>query len=149
MELNTLSEFQTESAGPTLTAKSFMMACGLAVCLLAQPMIAGQFEDATAAHNRGDYATALHLIRPLADQGNAEAQNNLGFMYDIGQGVPQDYVQAHKWYNLSAANNLDKTNREQAASNRDLMARKMTPAQVAEAQKLAREWKPTSSISFK
>ena len=47
--------------------------------------VAGPFEDAQAAHGRRDYATALRLWRPLADQGNAEAQYALGFMYDRGQ----------------------------------------------------------------
>ena len=49
-------------------------------------MAAGPLEDANAAYNRGDYATALRLLRPLADQGDASAQYNLGVMYDNGQG---------------------------------------------------------------
>ncbi len=51
--------------------------------------------------------------------------------------MPQDHVQAHIWYNLAGAQGL-----EQAARNRDIGAKRMTPAQIAEAQKLAREWKP-------
>ena len=66
------------------------------------------------------------------------AQFNLGAMYANGQGVPQDYVRAHMWFNLSAAQG-----NQGAAKNRDIAARRMTPAQIAEAQKLAREWKPT------
>lgn len=92
-----------------------------------------------------DYAEAVKWYRKAAEQGYASAQFNLGIMYRIGQGVPQDYVQAHKWYNLAAANNSNKTGREKAASNRDITAEKMTAAQVAEAQKLAREWKPSVS----
>ncbi len=69
---------------------------------LAAPVAAGPFEDARAAHGRGDYGTALGLLRPLANQGNATAQSNLGLMYDLGQGVPQDYAQAVKWYRLAA-----------------------------------------------
>ena len=61
-------------------------------------------------------------------------------MYANGQGVPQDYVQAHMWYNLAGA-----SGDAEGAKNRDLIAQKMTPAQVAEAQRLAREWKPKSS----
>jgi hypothetical protein len=70
---------------------------------------------------------------------------NLGEMYREGQGVPQDYVQAHKWYNLAAANYTSASQtkyRDDAVKNRDALARKMTPAQIAEAQRLAREWKP-------
>ena len=69
---------------------------------LSGPVLAGQLEDAAAAYLKQDYATALRLFRPLADQGDAEAQGNLGIMYDQGRGVPQDYAQAVKWYRLAA-----------------------------------------------
>jgi hypothetical protein len=45
-----------------------------------------------------DYAEAARWYRKAADQGNADAQNNLGVMYGNGQGVPQDYVRAHMWF---------------------------------------------------
>ena len=99
---------------------------------------AGPLEDADAALKRRDYATAVRLNRPLAEQGNANAQYNLGTFYDNGLGVPLDKVRAYMWFSLSAAQG-----REGAAAFRDLIARRMTPAQIAEAQKLAREWKPT------
>jgi TPR repeat protein len=69
---------------------------------------------------------------------------NLGVMYASGQGMPRDYVEAHKWFNLAASNLPDSQAefREVAVNDRDLAARKMTPAQVAEAQKLARAWHP-------
>ena len=67
-------------------------------------------------------------------------------MYVNGQGVPQDYVEAHKWSNLSAASATDKETRDKATHLRDLVASKMTADQVAEAQKLAREWKPTPPV---
>jgi uncharacterized protein len=175
---------------------------------------AGPFEDGVDAVQSGDYATALRLIRPLAERGDPHAQIILGFMYGMGQGVtqdygamvvwlrkaaekgldeaqlklgllyysglgqgvpqdyaaaaiwfrkaaeqhgdpasqymlgvmytngwgvPQDYVLAHMWFNLNAAAmNGDKN----AVKARDTVAALMTPAQIAEAQKLAREWKP-------
>jgi TPR repeat protein len=102
----------------------------------AAPAAAGPLEDADAALKRRDYATAVRLNRPLAEQGNANAQYNLGTFYDNGLGVPQDKVRAYMWFSLSAAQG-----REGAAALRDLIARRMTPAQIAEAQKLAREWK--------
>ena len=55
------------------------------------------------AANRGDFATALREWRPLAEQGDASAQNNLGFMYVYGKGVLQDYVRAHMWFNIAAS----------------------------------------------
>ena len=84
-----------------------------------------------------DYVKALMWFRKAAEQKHADAQFNLGIMYDQGQGVPQDYSEAHKWYNLAAAQG-DKD----AANSRDLIAKEMTPSQIAEAQRLAREWKP-------
>jgi TPR repeat protein len=85
-----------------------------------------------------DYAAAVSWYRKSADQGDSEAQNNLGNLYYMGQGVPQNYVSAYMWFNLAAAGG-DKA----WARHRDIVASKMTPAQIAEAQKLAREWKPT------
>jgi TPR repeat protein len=80
----------------------------------------------------------MRLLRPLAEQGDADAQFNLGVMYAKGQGVRQNYVLAHMWINLAGASGL-----KEAMTVRDELAKlKMTPAQIAEAQKLAREWKP-------
>jgi uncharacterized protein len=67
---------------------------------------AGPFEDAQAADQKGDYATELRILRPLAEQGNALAQLGLGVMYANGRGVPQDYAQAVVWY-LKAAEQGD------------------------------------------
>jgi len=105
----------------------------------AESVAAGPLEDADAALKRRNYPTAVRLILPLAEQGNADAQYNLGVLYDNGLGLPQDKVRAYMWFNLSAAQG-----REGAAAFRDLIARLMTPAQIAEAQKLAREWKPNT-----
>ena len=77
--------------------------------------------------------------RQAADQGHAGAQYDLGVMYHSGQGVPQDDVEAHKWYNL-AASRAGYLQQQGIAATRDALAKKMTPAQLAEAQKLAREW---------
>ncbi len=68
---------------------------------LTAPAWAGLKEGA-AAQKRGDYATALRELRPLAEQGNAKAQYNLGVMYDKGRGVPQDYAKAVGWWRKAA-----------------------------------------------
>ena len=60
------------------------------------------FENAVETLEREDYETAYKLFLPLAEQGDAGAQFNLGGMYDNGQGVPQDYEEAEKWWRLSA-----------------------------------------------
>ena len=60
------------------------------------------FQKGWDAYNRGDYATALREFTPLAEQGDADAQFNLGWMYYEGRGVPQDYETAVKWWTLAA-----------------------------------------------
>ncbi len=143
----------------------------LLLLTLAAPAWGQDFEKGMQAYNRGDYATALRELRPLAKQGNGDAQSNLGYMYangenvpqdhaeavkwyrkaaeqgyaraqvslgvmySTGQGVPQDYMQAHMWANLGATNG-DK----EATKDRDFISKRMTPTQIAEAQRLAREW---------
>jgi TPR repeat protein len=92
------------------------------------------------ANGRGvpqDYAAAISWYLKAAEQGDAEAQSNLGLMYANGRGVPRDYVSALMWFNLAAAKGD-----EIAKRNRDKVAATMTPAQIAEAQQLALEWKP-------
>ena len=91
-----------------------------------------------------DYAQAVKWYRLAADQDDAWAQNMLGGMYELGQGVPKDDVEAHKWHNLSAARASadDAYLRDLAVKSRDRVAMRMTPAQVAEAQKRAGEWRP-------
>src|SRR6266446_5952317 len=193
---------------------------GLASLALAATLAGGAFagplEDAGAAYKRGDYATAMKLVRPVAEQGNTSAQYNLGTMYYNGEGTRRDYAEALKWYRMAAdhgdvesarragfmyangqgvsrdeaealkwyrmaadrgdaesQNNLgviytdgkgvpanlveatkwfkvaaarfpasEKEKRDKAMKNSELLAKKMTPTQVAEADKLAREWKP-------
>jgi len=84
-----------------------------------------------------DYKMAVYYLRLSANQGNDLAQRRLGQMYERGDGVPQDYVKAYMWYSLGAANGM-----EAGARLRDALAKRMDPDQIAEAQKLAREWKP-------
>lgn len=105
--------------------------------------------DARAQYNLGVmYATgqgvpkdaeqAVAWYRKAAEQGDAEAQSNLGAMYATGQGVPKDYVMAYMWRNLAAAQSSNEISKQ----GRDALEGVMTPAQIAEAQKLSREWKP-------
>ncbi len=84
-----------------------------------------------------DDAEAARWYRKSAEQGITVAQNNLGSMYEHGRGVPQDYVRAYLWYDLSVS--LPSANRSKAVRNLDEIARKMTPAEIAEAQRLALE----------
>ena len=87
-----------------------------------------------------DYTEAVRWYRLAAVQGLVKAQVYLGMMYYRGEGVRQDHVQAHMWLNLAGAQG-----EKNAASFRDMLAAEMKPAQVIEAQKLAREWKPETN----
>lgn len=96
--------------------RSFRLATGALIAPAARPSAPGTparkaeektedrpiFQEAMRAYQRGDYATALQLLLPLAEQGNPLAQNNLGVMYDKGYGVAQDEAAAAKWYRKAA-----------------------------------------------
>ena len=92
------------------------------------------------AYNRQDYATTLNQWRPLAEQGDAAAQYALGVLYAYGQGVPQDFVQAQMWFNLAASQG-----QKDVRGAREEISKEMTAEQTAKAQRLAREWKPTTT----
>jgi TPR repeat protein len=145
-----------------------------AAVLLSGNVIAGDLEDCAAAYKRQHYSAALQLCRPLAEQGDARAQLSLGGMYYNGQGVQQDYPEAAKWtrkaaeqgYAPAQANlgvlywngqglpqdvvlaymwlSLAAEQEPETVTERDLAASQMTPDEIAEAQRLAREWKPTA-----
>jgi TPR repeat protein len=104
-----------------------LMLVFLLMCIVTAPGFAEPLEE-----------QSVELVRKAAEQGNADAQTKLGTMYYEGKGVPQDYIQAHRWFNLAASSG-DKVSAE-AAEDRELAASKMTPQQIAEAQRLANEW---------
>jgi len=101
----------------------------------AGPLDAGSLEDGITAYWAGDFAEALRILRPIAEQGNAYTHTVLGNMCEYGQGVEQDNVLAHMWFSLAAAQGDT-----YGATWRDAVAEKMTPGQIAEGQKLAGEW---------
>ena len=86
-----------------------------------------------------DYSEAMIWFQRAAEQGHRVAKLYLGVMYAEGRGVPQDYVRAHMWFSLSAAQG-----EQRAVKTLEMAERRMTPAQINEAQKLARDWKPAT-----
>lgn len=86
-----------------------------------------------------DYLQGDMWYRKSADQGYSGAQYDLGVMYELGQGVRQDYVLAYMWPDLAAS--ISRPD-DFMVEKRDEVAAKMTPDQIAEAQRLAREWRP-------
>ena len=110
--------------------------------------MAAENGDATAQFNLGllffkgegvrqDDQEAVHWFRQAAEQNHTSAQYNLAYMYYFGRGVLQDSVQAHMWLDLAARHGEKKP-----STVRDLIALFLSQAQIAEAQRLAREWRP-------
>jgi TPR repeat protein len=89
-----------------------------------------------------DHAEAVKWFQLSAEQGFAGAQASLGVTYLEGLGLPQDDVQALMWFNLAASRFPPGEDHDRAVQDRDTVAKRMTPAQITEAQKLAREWRP-------
>lgn len=88
-----------------------------------------------------DFTQAEHWYREAANQGDAWAQASLAILYNFGRGVSKDPVQAYMWYELAVAGTKS-GDRQSIEEMRDNLASAMSPAQVAEAKKLARDWKP-------
>jgi TPR repeat protein len=106
----------------------------------AQFALGFMYQDGRVKGVPQDYAEAAKWYRLAADQGYYAAMHELGFLYFEGKGVPQDYVTAYMWLNLAAARSP--AGETKAAGDRDLVASRMTRAQIAEGQKLARQWVP-------
>lgn len=96
-----------------------------------------------AAYERQDYQTALGQLMQLAEAGDPDAQFVMGRMFARGEGVLQDYVEAHKWYNLASSRG-----QRLAVASRDALATQMTSEQIAQAQELARAWRPLGRASL-
>lgn len=193
---------------PTLPAATLAWLIVLPLLLAGPAAVAGPFEDAKAAFERGDAVTAFNLFKPLAEEGDAGAQFWVGQMYDLGRGAPQNLAQASLWYrraaeqgnvmaqhnlghmyetgegtkaseySLSAAASWYRRAAERdykpsqanlgalyaagrgvrrdfveaymwmllagsiAENNREALAKRMTPQQIATAERQAKEWKP-------
>jgi hypothetical protein len=120
--------------------------------------LAADQDDARAQFNLGvmhaegqgvpqDYVQAIKWYRLAAEQGEARAMFNVGVSYAEGQGTDQNYILAYMWFNLAAPRFLpsEADRRRIAIHNRDLTASRMSREQIAEAQRLAREWRPRVS----
>jgi TPR repeat protein len=98
----------------------------------AAAVMAGPWEDGMAAYNRGDYVPAIRLFRPLAEQGNAKAQNLLGVMYRRGQGVARNSARAFVWFSRAAAGG-DATAKAELRE----VSQTMKPEELAQAREMA------------
>ena len=105
--------------------------------LLSGSVYGGVLQDADDAYERGNYKEAVKWWKLAAEQGDADAQYNLGHMYYKGQGFPQDYALAHMWFNICSP-----SKDEECMDNRNIVEKEMTPQQIEKAQEMARNWKP-------
>jgi peptidoglycan hydrolase-like protein with peptidoglycan-binding domain len=118
--------------------QSLLLAAAAALVLLGSSGAArASYEDGQAAFEQRDYQEALMELQPLAEQGDGRAQYLVGIIYRDGLGVPQDFVTSYAWLHVAAARGMP-----QAASARDGMSWRLTPSEIDEAQRLAREWQP-------
>ena len=115
----------------------------LLVMILMASMLSGvgtaqaDYEDGQRAWDAGRHSEALREWQTAANAGDAKAMLALGRLYVQGLGVPQNYVHAHLWFSLAASRF-----EAEAVKERDALAARMSPEQVAEAQKLAAAWQP-------
>jgi TPR repeat protein len=91
-----------------------------------------------------DFTEAAKWYRASAEQGDPQAQYNLGLAYAKGEGVPQDNINAHAWFNIAASRfpSSDAAARNLAISNREAVAKKMTPEEITQAQQRTHDWAP-------
>jgi len=123
--------------GATMRHASMLTA---AILFVAGSATAGPLEDGTAAQKKGDYAIALEAFRPLAEQGNADAQLMVGVMFVKGQGVSADLNVAQNWFKRAAENpEASKETRTDATYNRDAISRKLKEWANADAAAAARQ----------
>ena len=97
---------------------------------MAQSNLGGMYDKGRGVAQDDKQAVAWY--RKAAEQGDVDAQFNLGVMYNTGSGVAQDYKQSYAWFSSAAANG-----HSNAVKARDIMAKRLTPAALAEGQQLA------------
>ena len=84
-----------------------------------------------------DSKESVKWYRLSAEQGNAEAQYNVGLKYYKGQGVPKDYVLSHMWFSI-----VHSQGDKGSVKNINILEKRMSPSQIEKAQEMARNWKP-------
>lgn len=82
------------------------------------------------------------MVGGAANQGDAMAQDSLGWVYSKGYGVPQDFGSDYMWFSLAAAHSTRDAQKSAATNQPGALTRRLAPMQIAEAQQLAREWRP-------
>jgi TPR repeat protein len=113
--------------------KSILIGAAVMLLVSVSGASAGPWEDGMASYNRGDYAPAISLFRPLAQAGNAKAQSIMGVMYRKGQGVAPNSARAFMWLSVAAARGDAKAKAELRE-----VSKEMTPAEMTQAKEMMR-----------
>ena len=111
----------------------------IAALLVTSPAAYAGFEEGWTAYLEGDHATALREWRALAEQGDGTAQYNIAVMYDTGQGVRQDDVEAYAWYSLAVSKLPQGPDQDRAERRRLVVVQFMTVDQINQAEALVRD----------
>ena len=117
----------------SLSFRLFQVVTVGAILHFGVPAMASSTDAGLDAYNQGEFARASSIFMALAKEGNAHAQNHLGYLYAQGHGVEQDYVRAHMWFNISSA-----SGDMLAGNNRDGVVLKLTKLELKEAWRLAK-----------
>jgi TPR repeat protein len=112
--------------------KSVLIGSMAALLLGSAHALAGPREDGMVAYNRGDYVPAIRLFRPLAEQGNPKAQNQIGLMYRKGEGVARSPARAFMWFSLAARRGDAK-----AKAGLSDVSKTMTAGEISQARQMA------------
>jgi uncharacterized protein len=102
----------------------------------------------TAYYWKQDYRESATWYLLAANQGDAKAQQDLGQYYLQGKGVPRDYLEAYKWFAMAAANERDQPWQRWSNEELDRLEHQMSPEQVIEAQRRAKEWHPAGASAL-
>lgn len=102
-----------------------------------------EFARGAKAYDQKNYEEALSIWLPLTKEGNPRVLYNVGLMYANGLGIPKDdYVEAYRWFDISASRAEDPREKNKAERMRDMVGLELTPDQLAEAKARIKAWRP-------
>lgn len=102
-----------------------------------------EFARGAKAYDQKNFQEALSIWLPLTKAGNPRVLYNVGLMYANGLGIPKDdYVEAYKWFHISASRTDDPREKKKAERMRDMVGLELTPEQLMEAKARIKAWRP-------
>jgi len=109
--------------------------------------VEAEFARGAKAYDQKNYEQALSIWLPLTKDGNPRVIYNVGLMYANGLGIPKDdYIEAYKWFEISASRADDPREKKKAERMRDMVGLELTPDQLSEAKARVKAWHPRWSL---